>query len=155
VRPQVRVRGLPPSACLSISHSDESVLVAVCGAPGARVGVDLAAMEPPGPGFLRMWFTAGEQAWLRRAGRDQAPVLWAVKEAVYKAANEGEPFKPRRVEVLPGASGGYACAYLGEAVGAGCRIRTMPFDRYVAAVVTMPAFRGAVGEPTPAGVSHD
>jgi phosphopantetheinyl transferase len=149
VRPVVRSRDLPVSACLSISHSDESVLVALCGRPGIRVGVDLVSMRSLRPGFLRMWFTAGEQAWLRRAGRDQAPVLWAIKEAVYKAANEGEPFKPRRVEVLPGASGDYACAYLGEAVGACCRIRTMPLDPYMAAFVTMPAFRGVVREPTP------
>jgi phosphopantetheinyl transferase len=82
-------------------------------------------------------------------------MLWAVKEAVYKAANRGEPFRPRRVEVLPLAPGGYACSYLGQAVGEGCRIRTMYLDRYVAAVVTMPAFSGVACEPSQAGVRDD
>ena len=51
------------------------------------------------PSFLATWFTPSEQAWANEAGADVACLVWAAKEAVYKAVNDGEKFAPRKIEI--------------------------------------------------------
>ena len=87
-----------------------------CGA-GVWVGVDLVRPAPCGRGFTEFWFTPAERRWLRCAPPGAAATAWAVKEAVYKAANCGEQFQPRRLEVFPGPAGGYVCRAPGAAHG--------------------------------------
>jgi len=111
VRPSVEVAGTPQSWCLSIAHSDRSVFVAIATEPGASVGVDLTQHGKYGTGFLRTWFTKREQKFLASADDGEIAACWAIKEAVYKAVNNGEPFVPRRVEVRKEAHGIYACRY--------------------------------------------
>lgn len=88
-------RTLPWS--LSIAHSGRAVLVGLSCVAGMSIGVDLAEAAPAGRGFAELWFS-------RRECDSLAPgLLWASKEAVYKAAGRDEPFDPRRIEIQPGA----------------------------------------------------
>jgi phosphopantetheinyl transferase (holo-ACP synthase) len=56
--------------------------------------------------------------------------MWAAKEAVYKACNEGEGFAPRDVEVL----GHERCAYR-QVPLAGCRVKSWTIDGQLAVIV--------------------
>lgn len=98
-RPRVRVGGQLMPWRLSISHSGEHVYAALSEDPDVSVGVDLAPVAPYGAGFLKTWFTVGEQRALRAATPSEVATFWAVKEAIYKACNDGEKFAPALVEV--------------------------------------------------------
>lgn len=98
-RPRVWVGGQLMPWRLSISHSGEHVYVALSEDPDVSVGVDLAPVEPCREGFLKTWFTVGEQHALRAAPAFEVATFWAVKEAIYKACNDGEKFAPALVEV--------------------------------------------------------
>jgi phosphopantetheinyl transferase len=99
---------------LSIAHTPRAVLVALGRTPGVRVGVDLVEPVTLPRGFAEVWFTAAERRLLRDAQPSVAATLWAIKEAVYKAAGAGRPFAPRAIEVLPQQPCGFvsrpACA---------------------------------------------
>ena len=98
-RPAALLDGQPLDFRLSIAHTDHQVLVAVAPAHMA-VGVDLVdAQFAPGNGFMRLWFTAAERQQLCKGAAPSAAAIWAVKEAVYKAINRGEPFIPQQMEV--------------------------------------------------------
>ncbi len=132
-RPRVRLAGDWQPWSLSISHTDRGVLAALCTENEVSLGVDLAGLESPGPGFLRLWFTDDEIAWIERDHRaDRASFLWAAKEALFKACNRGEGFDPRQFEVL--AQDG--CRYRGRAIDA-CRLRSWTLDGQVAALATV------------------
>lgn len=107
-RPRVLVDGRPLDWRLSIAHSGRSLLVALAESGPVGVGVDLLEPVSCGPGFAEVWFTPLE----RRLLDDPRlwPMAWAIKEAAYKAANRGEPFRPRAFEVLPASDGGFTCA---------------------------------------------
>jgi phosphopantetheinyl transferase len=81
---------------LSISHTDAGVLAAISWRPETAVGVDLVSLEPLPRGFSRLWFSAAERQ--SHLGPNE---IWAMKEAIYKACNRGEPFDPRTIEVTP------------------------------------------------------
>ncbi len=104
-------RGRPPRALVagrllpwhvSLAHHGGVVCAVVSTAPGLRVGIDVVSTEALnrracvcGP-----WFTVRERRWLQHSpDRQLAGTLWAVKEAVFKATNRGDPFLPERIEV--------------------------------------------------------
>jgi phosphopantetheinyl transferase len=114
LRPEVSIDGRLLPWTLSISHSERGALVAISEDAEFSVGVDL--VEPPacGNGFLNLWFTDAEQQWIYQSGdRRLTAVLWAIKEAAYKATNRGEPFAPRAIEVQPGPPDGVLQAVVG------------------------------------------
>lgn len=133
VRPTVRVNGTPLDVCLSISHSDRGVLVAL--ATDRRLGVDLVDLSRFAPGSLDAWFTESELQHLTAVAPKQQAVLWGIKEAVYKAANTGEPFAPKSIEVVM-SGGDFRCTYRGRDFGDDCRIRVSEVDGHVAVFVT-------------------
>ncbi len=106
MRPQVFLRGRPLDCSLSISRAGGVVLVGMGARPGVQVGVDLTAPFEPASGFLDLFVTARERAWLE-TGRHNIASFWAVKEAAYKAVNQGGPFEPRCIEAQPGRSGAF------------------------------------------------
>jgi phosphopantetheinyl transferase len=113
IPPAIRIAGQAVDWSLSISHTRHGVLVALTDAAEIRVGVDLIEPTPCGPGFVKLWFTSEEQHWLRRFGQGTWPaILWAAKEAVFKATNQGEPFQPLKIEVLPEPNGHLVCTPL-------------------------------------------
>lgn len=97
---------------LSIAHSGRAILVALAGSDDLDVGVDLVGPVQCGRGFAATWFTPRERRWLTEP--QLWPVAWAIKEAAYKAANRGEPFRPQAFEVVPSAAGGFACLLRGR-----------------------------------------
>jgi phosphopantetheinyl transferase len=100
-RPRVWRDGCEQSWPLSISHSQRGALAAFSTADGVALGVDLAAPARLSAGFVRLWFTTREQDWLR--GSDDPGtgcLVWAAKEALYKACNAGEGFGPTVVELF-------------------------------------------------------
>ena len=80
---------------LSLSHAGEAVLVGLAIATQTRVGVDVVSIGAVKESVQQMWFLPNE----KNIARDDliASRIWAAKEAVYKALNEGEPFYPRRI----------------------------------------------------------
>lgn len=133
VRPTVRVNGAPLDVCLSISHSDRGVLVAL--SRDAQLGIDLVDLSEFRPGSLDAWFTEAECQHLRADDPKQQAILWGIKEAVYKAANTGEPFAPKSVEVEM-SDEDFRCTYRGRDLGDACRIHTSEVDGHVAVFAT-------------------
>ena len=137
VRPCVLLDGRPQPWCLSISHSDRAVLVALCAAPGFSLGVDLVVCQTYPAGFLKTWFAPEEQAWLKQCGSEEASKLWAIKEAVYKAQNAGESFAPRRICVRRLRCQQYACSYDGVDLADDCDLQIWDVDQQVAVIATV------------------
>ncbi len=144
-RPRVLLHGRLQPCSLSLAHSDRFVLVAFCEDPDVAVGVDVTPIQSPGAGFLDLWFTPWERAWIW-AQSGQAPrraaSLWAVKEAFYKAVNRGERFAPERIEVHVDPLGGYAVPWYGSRSRGPCRVRVAAGSTDVAAVVTVASQAG-------------
>ena len=113
-RPRVAVDGRQRSWSLSIAHTEKAVLVVLADGRDA-VGADLVEPGRYGRGFLELWFTPLEQDRLRDGDRpDMTAAAWAVKEAVYKAINCGEPFRPQSMEVLTEGRRGFVCRPAGR-----------------------------------------
>jgi len=132
-RPAVYVDGRQQAVSLSISHSDRGILVALSAA--MRVGVDLVDLEQGPLDSLWVWMTNSERAWMHRSDLRQQATVWAVKEAVYKAVNEGESFSPLSVTVVQGIHGRYSCFYRNRDMTSICHIHISEMDSHLAAVV--------------------
>jgi 4'-phosphopantetheinyl transferase EntD len=93
---------------VSLAHAGGTVWAALSTSPHHRVGIDIVPRESFHDRAAGLWCTKAEQRWLRHAcDQSLAARLWAVKEAVYKATNRGEPFVPARIEVGRHVSGRY------------------------------------------------
>ena len=98
VRPRVFLRGRLQPWKLSIAHSTHGCAAAILNESTGHIGVDIAT-----PGAVKnnrlvdYWFCDAEKKWCD-AGID-ATVLWSLKEAVYKALNRGETFRPRTINM--------------------------------------------------------
>lgn len=103
--PRVNFAGRVMPWSLSIAHTENSILVALAPAADMSVGVDLVEPAVPGRGFVELWFTDAERRQLKNSEPGLALTFWAIKEAVYKAAGNGQPFAPRAIEVLPWLDG--------------------------------------------------
>ncbi|HYI07364.1 MAG TPA: 4'-phosphopantetheinyl transferase superfamily protein, partial [Reyranella sp.] len=137
VRPYVVIDGRLAPWSLSIAHSQQSVAVGVCHEPGLSIGVDVTPVIEPSRGFFETWFSPAEQRWARESDApDAASTVWSVKEAFYKAVNQGEPFVPGTIEVQRN-QGQFECLYRGR-VAADCEITVEPARDQVLAVVTVP-----------------
>jgi 4'-phosphopantetheinyl transferase len=97
-RPVAFVAGRPVDWALSIAHSERGVLVAISRERGVRLGVDLVGRAAT-RGRLDWTFTEAERRRLADGSR-LPEQLWAMKEALYKACQQGEGFMPARIEVV-------------------------------------------------------
>jgi len=114
-RPRVSIGGRELPWSLSIAHSERGVVAALAADNSCNLGIDLVSLDgcvAARPSFQRLWFNTAERVW---AGADplRAASIWGIKEAVYKAANRGESWEPRQVEVRPTAAGCFKCSYRG------------------------------------------
>jgi phosphopantetheinyl transferase len=132
-RPRVTVCGRLQPWALSIAHSARFVFVALSAAPGLAVGVDVTAGPEPNAAFRDTWFSPGERRWCESPG---GATLWAIKEAVYKAVNRGEPFAPRRIEVFR-TDNRYAFRWDGKAPSSVSTIEVGSFGGEITALVTV------------------
>lgn len=125
VRPRVRTCAGAWPGSLSISHTEDIVMVVACPSREIRVGCDLHGDQPLGRSFIDLWFSPAEHCWLRDCGdRDSTNMIWTAKEAFYKALNRNEPFAPRRFEVRPRGNS-WRCNYRGVEVEGACSIRRL------------------------------
>jgi phosphopantetheinyl transferase len=100
-RPRVWRDGCEQSWPLSISHTEHGALAAFSTADGVALGVDLVSPARLSAGFVRLWFTTREQDWVQHSDDPGTGCfLWAAKEALYKACNAGEGFRPTAVELF-------------------------------------------------------
>ena len=97
--PRVLVDGKQLDRRLSISHAGRSVLVGL-GAPHSKIGVDLALGVPRSERFRAAWFSPRESAWLGSSPEQRGPILWGLKESIFKAQADGQAWNPRAVEIL-------------------------------------------------------
>jgi phosphopantetheinyl transferase len=156
IRPRVRIAGELQPWALSISHSDHGILVALSDEPGALLGIDLSPIGVFRPSFLRTWFTEHEQVWLMNSEPEQVAVAWSIKEAVYKAANIGDSFAPRSIELFRKPADGYGCLYRGINLSDVCDIQTWLVDGQAAATALLrrPHRAAQNGEAASMAFSH-
>lgn len=141
IRPRIAVAGQSVSWSLSISHSDRGVLVALATANECSLGVDLASKQARAPGFLRLWFSATERRWLAADAARRTAILWAMKEATYKACQAGEGWCPRAIEVRALAQHRFAFVYGGRLL-APLWTDVLEIDNQIAALVCLPRTTG-------------
>jgi len=101
VRPRACVAGRWLPWQLSLGHGDGVVCGVIAPAMDVHVGIDVVASDAPLNSADELWFTAVERQLMRSRPEITAQTLWAVKEAIYKSANCGEPFVPGEIEVQP------------------------------------------------------
>lgn len=155
-RPVAFVSGEPAAVCLSISHVPG--LVGVAASAEAWIGLDIVDPAEAGRG-LDVWFTPDELALLPDDGRLRA-LLWAAKEAAYKACRLDTEFRPRGVVIDSLATRSFAWTVqdrFGDVRGEG---RLMAVGRYVVALATTAAGRGPrsageIGAPAADTTAHD
>ncbi len=146
VRPAITIAEQFVPWSLSISHSERLVAAVLDTRPGFNVGVDVAIRQTFRPGFLRTWFFPSEQEWAQSGSPETASIIWAAKEAVYKALNNGESFAPHMVEIFvrdvelregeaPAELTFSLCArYRGRDVSSECEIECRTLDRDVVVI---------------------
>jgi|GEM_PF-1491522 len=134
VSPIVLVSGQRCEISLSISHTARGVLVAATADIATAVGADLCEDLPIKTGFLQAWFSPSEQLWIAGNNR-RAATIWAIKEAVFKAASQGAPWNPREIEVSHHA-GGFRCQYQGQPVSP-ATLRVEVIDGQIAAIACL------------------
>jgi phosphopantetheinyl transferase len=138
-RPRVTVRGRLQPWHLSIAHTHRSVLVAVSCSSRLSVGVDVTGVSSSSSGFRELWLTAAERRWCENTQDPRlVSTLWAIKEALYKAANRGERFAPASIEVSPGLKGGYGWYPNGRGSRSAATVQVNSLDGEIAAIVTVP-----------------
>jgi len=98
-RPVVLLDGCRMPWSLSIAHTPRAVLAALNTVPNVQIGVDLVEPQLCSRGFTETWFSSGEQRSVAVGDSRTPALLWAVKEAAYKAAGDPQPFDPRTIEV--------------------------------------------------------
>ena len=134
VRPRLRWNGQSLDCSVSLAHTQQLVMVGVSPSSRDALGVDLVPAEPLGTSLVRAWFTPIEQDQVKQGGAWEACRIWAMKEAVYKAVNQNEPFRPRQVEIRRLSSGEYASDYGNGRLSKG-GIQWWYFDKHIVVLV--------------------
>jgi phosphopantetheinyl transferase (holo-ACP synthase) len=130
----LRGRTLPWS--VSISHSDDVVAAAICLESGFAVGIDAVAYNSASLSALNRWFTPTERRWIGQEP-SRAALVWAAKEATYKAINNGEPLVPEEIEIIRTEDGTLTCGYRGELLGKRCSLKSRNYAGNAVALATM------------------
>lgn len=136
--------GEPPS--VSVSHADGLLGAAV--SRDAFVGLDIVAPETAGRG-LDAFLSPDELALLPDDTGLLRALLWAAKEAAFKAARLDVEFRPREVAIRSLSPAGFDWAVatpFADASGAG---GFFAVARHVVAVATKASPREAACRPTP------
>lgn len=97
--PAVSVGGMASACRLSISHSNQAILVGIASSH-ARIGVDVASCVPETRSFRSHWFSDQEVKWIENDVSNRLPVAWALKESIFKACGDGSKWDPRSVELV-------------------------------------------------------
>ncbi len=145
MRPQIVMDGRLLDCVLSIAHSRQSVLVAFSKTTSVLIGADIEALEARGPHFSAIWLTEDERNWLQTQGRPHlVSVVWAIKEAAYKAINMGHRFIPRRIEVCFNKLGDCRLLFDGKKLDREHNVHIGELHNEVVAIVTIGLRRPSV-----------
>lgn len=132
VRPSIQIREQPQTDwCLSITHSQRGVLVALAQGSNIKVGIDICEPHSFPASFQNTWFTPREQAAFAMGIPELVRRTWTAKEAIYKAVNQGEPFAPRQIEISWAASS-IVCRYGDYIFGDELVLNTWTVDNQIA-----------------------
>jgi len=141
--PRVFINGRLLNWSLSIAHSKQSVLVALSKKPGTAIGADIEFLCPQTPGFSAIWLTPAEQTWVHNQGKPHlVSMLWAVKEAAYKAININREFIPRQIEVHFYKPGDCRLILAGKKLAQEHHVYTAELANQAIAIVTIAANEG-------------
>jgi phosphopantetheinyl transferase (holo-ACP synthase) len=97
VRPWVFLDGQLQSTKLSLAHSSRIVTAVLLREEVGEIGIDLTDPDDNHAAVREFWFSDHEVAWCEAGVSPR--VVWSLKEAIYKAVNQGEPFRPRGLDV--------------------------------------------------------
>jgi len=84
---------------ISLAHTNSLLAMAFSVDRETRVGVDLVDDPAAAAKAVRCWSTSHEREQLAGSSEADFARVWSIKEALYKALNHGEPFRPARYEV--------------------------------------------------------
>ena len=136
-RPRVLIAGRMQAMDVSITHSQDWIAVAISTSPRCRVGIDLVPRTAAAPRTLAFWLTEQEQQWLHDSRDDTLlPIIWSIKESVYKATNRGETFRPQQLEVRRSETGDYECHGAGLSILTDCKIVVDTHQDHILTVTT-------------------
>jgi len=100
--PEVMLSGKLLDIAISLSHSSDMAVCALTGS-GRTLGCDLEQVEPRSDAFITDYFTADEQALVRRSSAEccwrLVALLWSAKESALKALRAGLRLDTRTVRV--------------------------------------------------------
>ncbi|PAY17921.1 hypothetical protein CKO51_18055 [Rhodopirellula sp. SM50] len=150
-RPTVFRNGIQQPIDLSLAHC-ASITVAVAGQhrPSVdrrdvpRIGVDAVDRTELPDSFARTWFSSAERRLLQDH-RWPIAAGWAAKEAVFKACNGGEAFRPGRVRMIEITAEGCTVAYTNHSL-ANVHINVVD-DAIIAVALSNSLFRSPPQSP--------
>lgn len=137
-RPIALVDGIPAGLSISVSHVQGLVGAGLC--DSAWMGLDIVDPAEAGRG-LDAWFTPDELALMPDDHGLLRAMLWAAKEAAYKASNLDTEFRPRTVTIRDLSAAGFAWIAqdrFADVSGTGCFIG---INRHIVAVAATSARR--------------
>jgi phosphopantetheinyl transferase (holo-ACP synthase) len=97
VRPWVFLDGQLQSTKISLAHSSRLVAAVLLGNEVGEIGIDITDHDANHAAIGEFWFSDHEVAWCEAGVSPR--VIWSLKEAIYKAMNQGEPFRPRGLDI--------------------------------------------------------
>lgn len=97
VRPWVFLDGCMQSANISLAHSPRLSTAVLLGKEAGSIGVDISEPAAGHSSVRDYWFSDKEVAWCEAGIAPR--IIWSLKEAIYKAVNQGDPFRPRALDV--------------------------------------------------------
>lgn len=139
VAPTVLIDGMEQPGSLSISHTKRGAWAGICLDQYLRLGVDLAVIEQFSDAFVKTWMTQAEQELIQDnlAKRNETiAIIWAIKEATYKACNTGEAYQPHRCHVSQRDGAKFECRYEYKDRVQSTNVKTDRIDGQVVAIVT-------------------
>jgi phosphopantetheinyl transferase len=143
IRPLALCSGRALTYDISIAHSEGAALVAATHAGQSRIGVDLVHIPTmPTNHALDVWLTKEENNWLEADEninlQFRNAALWAGKEAIYKALNQGEGFAPAQISLQPKSKNRFS----GSAWNRQCEISIQCIGNHVAAFAESNNYNG-------------
>ncbi|MDR1491522.1 MAG: 4'-phosphopantetheinyl transferase superfamily protein [Planctomycetaceae bacterium] len=100
IRPYLTVDKKPTPTAITITHSESMIGVGIALSETIRLGMDVASLETVSQKIVKTFFQKEERQMVYSFPDEHwAERLWCVKEAAYKALNDGEPFMPSRFNI--------------------------------------------------------